>query len=228
MRCGDLRPAAGARRHAKLRAQRRLRPRVAEAAPTPFYHHIYNVGGMRLSRERSFTNPNPDSESQRQPGFNIKQYRNTHARAAGGTGLGLYENARRDSAKLTAARGRPIIVEWERRKAFGGPLSFGDSSLRYRALHLFISDSQSQPNLRRCHVKNKPGVVTDILNRGALVAGGAAAHARTRADMNVGARFTIKKKKKRSVATELCIHFDLSIDICPFYSTVQAKESVKR
>ncbi|GBP37397.1 hypothetical protein EVAR_16302_1 [Eumeta japonica] len=35
----------------------------------------------------------------------------------------------------SAARGRPIIVEWERRKAFGGPLSFGDSSLRYRALH---------------------------------------------------------------------------------------------
>ncbi|GBP26947.1 hypothetical protein EVAR_95733_1 [Eumeta japonica] len=31
-------------------------------------------------------------------------------------------------AKLRAARGRPIIVEWERRKAFGGPLSFGDSS----------------------------------------------------------------------------------------------------
>ncbi|GBP85687.1 hypothetical protein EVAR_99809_1 [Eumeta japonica] len=29
---------------------------------------------------------------------------------------------------LFAARGRPIIVEWERRKAFGGPLSFGDSS----------------------------------------------------------------------------------------------------
>ncbi|GBP14576.1 hypothetical protein EVAR_93452_1 [Eumeta japonica] len=51
------------------------------------------------------------------------------------------------------ARGRPIIVEWERRKAFGGPLSFGDSSLRYRALHFFISDSQPQPNLRRCHVK---------------------------------------------------------------------------
>ncbi|GBP86960.1 hypothetical protein EVAR_64089_1 [Eumeta japonica] len=51
------------------------------------------------------------------------------------------------------ARGRPIIVEWERRKAFGGPLSFGDSSLRYRALH-FQSDSQPQPNLRRCHVKN--------------------------------------------------------------------------
>ncbi|GBP79238.1 hypothetical protein EVAR_87333_1 [Eumeta japonica] len=55
---------------------------------------------------------------------------------------------------LAARGGRPIIVEWERRKAFGGPLSFGDSSLRYRALHLFISDSQSQPNLRRCHVKN--------------------------------------------------------------------------
>ncbi|GBP85448.1 hypothetical protein EVAR_22499_1 [Eumeta japonica] len=37
---------------------------------------------------------------------------------------------------MCCARGRPIIVEWERRKAFGGPLSFGDSSLRYRALHL--------------------------------------------------------------------------------------------
>ncbi|GBP65744.1 hypothetical protein EVAR_44389_1 [Eumeta japonica] len=56
------------------------------------------------------------------------------------------------SALLLRAR-RPIIVEWERRKAFGGPLSFGDSSLRYRALHFFISDSQPQPNLRRCHVK---------------------------------------------------------------------------
>ncbi|GBP24946.1 hypothetical protein EVAR_12613_1 [Eumeta japonica] len=27
--------------------------------------------------------------------------------------------------EVRAARGRPIIVEWERRKAFGGPLSFG-------------------------------------------------------------------------------------------------------
>ncbi|GBP40019.1 hypothetical protein EVAR_19146_1 [Eumeta japonica] len=26
--------------------------------------------------------------------------------------------------KMCCARGRPIIVEWERRKAFGGPLSF--------------------------------------------------------------------------------------------------------
>ncbi|GBP23930.1 hypothetical protein EVAR_17567_1 [Eumeta japonica] len=39
------------------------------------------------------------------------------------------------TCEVNAARGRPIIVEWERRKAFGGPLSFGDSSLRYRALH---------------------------------------------------------------------------------------------
>ncbi|GBP28087.1 hypothetical protein EVAR_21208_1 [Eumeta japonica] len=37
-----------------------------------------------------------------------------------------------------AARRRPIIVEWERRKAFAG--AFGDSSLRYRAL-FFQSDS---------------------------------------------------------------------------------------
>ncbi|GBP58082.1 hypothetical protein EVAR_39799_1 [Eumeta japonica] len=60
---------------------------------------------------------------------------------------------RKQTNETSAARGRPIIVEWERRKAFGGPLSFGDSSLRYRALHFFISDSQPQPNLRRCHVK---------------------------------------------------------------------------
>ncbi|GBP38264.1 hypothetical protein EVAR_29207_1 [Eumeta japonica] len=67
------------------------------------------------------------------------------------------------------ARGRPIIVEWET-PAFGGPLSFGDSSLRYRALH-FQSDSQPQPNLRRCRQKYfsqqtepaKEGSVTDGL-----------------------------------------------------------------
>ncbi|GBP05392.1 Esterase FE4 [Eumeta japonica] len=37
------------------------------------------------------------------------------------------------------ARGRPIIVEWERdaRHSAGLSLSFGDSSLRYRALHFF-------------------------------------------------------------------------------------------
>ncbi|GBP38723.1 hypothetical protein EVAR_22372_1 [Eumeta japonica] len=53
------------------------------------------------------------------------------------------------------ARGRPIIVEWERAQGIRRALSFGDSSLRYRALHFFISDSQPQPNLRRCHVKNR-------------------------------------------------------------------------
>ncbi|GBP79567.1 hypothetical protein EVAR_52025_1 [Eumeta japonica] len=46
----------------------------------------------------------------------------------------LYKRNRQDGVPC-CARGRPIIVEWERRKAFGGPLSFGDSSLRYRALH---------------------------------------------------------------------------------------------
>ncbi|GBP32795.1 hypothetical protein EVAR_18950_1 [Eumeta japonica] len=49
-------------------------------------------------------------------------------------------------------RGRPIIVEWETRH-LAKALSFGDSSLRYRALHFFISDSQPQPNLRRCQKK---------------------------------------------------------------------------
>ncbi|GBP73240.1 hypothetical protein EVAR_55006_1 [Eumeta japonica] len=44
----------------------------------------------------------------------------------------------------------------ERDARHSAGLSFGDSSLRYRALHLFISDSQSQPNLRRCHVKTYP------------------------------------------------------------------------
>ncbi|GBP98275.1 hypothetical protein EVAR_99029_1 [Eumeta japonica] len=36
---------------------------------------------------------------------------------------------------------RPIIVEWERAQAFGGLSSFGDSSLRYRALRS-LSDSR--------------------------------------------------------------------------------------
>ncbi|GBP26779.1 hypothetical protein EVAR_81144_1 [Eumeta japonica] len=43
-------------------------------------------------------------------------------------------------------------VEWERDGRFGGPLSSGDSSLRYER-YTFQSDSQPQPNLRRCHVK---------------------------------------------------------------------------
>ncbi|GBP14746.1 hypothetical protein EVAR_9647_1 [Eumeta japonica] len=51
--------------------------------------------------------------------------------------LFLTSRGRCYSTIMCCARGRPIIVEWERRKAFGGPLSFGDSSLRYRALHFF-------------------------------------------------------------------------------------------
>ncbi|GBP41575.1 hypothetical protein EVAR_34007_1 [Eumeta japonica] len=54
---------------------------------------------------------------------------------------GLAINLRRTGAKgrrsrhgieitCCCARGRPIIVEWERRKAFGGPLSFGNPVLR--------------------------------------------------------------------------------------------------
>ncbi|GBP69677.1 hypothetical protein EVAR_49763_1 [Eumeta japonica] len=62
---------------------------------------------------------------------------------------GPYLGCRRSRA--CCARG-PIIVGGRETQGIRRALSFGDSSLRYRALH-FQSDSQPQPNLRRCHVK---------------------------------------------------------------------------
>ncbi|GBP93477.1 hypothetical protein EVAR_68714_1, partial [Eumeta japonica] len=49
------------------------------------------------------------------------------------------------------ARGRPIIVEWERRKAAGLSRSVTHRYVTER--YTFQSDSQSQPNLRRCRQK---------------------------------------------------------------------------
>ncbi|GBP14897.1 hypothetical protein EVAR_75473_1 [Eumeta japonica] len=51
------------------------------------------------------------------------------------------------------ARGRPIIVEWERdarHSALSRSVTHRYVTERYT---FFISDSQPQPNLRRCHVK---------------------------------------------------------------------------
>ncbi|GBP49466.1 hypothetical protein EVAR_25680_1 [Eumeta japonica] len=64
------------------------------------------------------------------------------------------QNGYADRDPITrAARGRPIIVEWERRKAFGG-LSRSVTHRYVTERYTFQSDSQPQPNLRRCHVKN--------------------------------------------------------------------------
>ncbi|GBP75546.1 hypothetical protein EVAR_53587_1 [Eumeta japonica] len=49
-----------------------------------------------------------------------------------------------------AARGRPIIVEWERDAGISRSVTHRYVTERYT----FQSDSQPQPNLRRCHVKN--------------------------------------------------------------------------
>ncbi|GBP84209.1 hypothetical protein EVAR_51051_1 [Eumeta japonica] len=53
------------------------------------------------------------------------------------------------------ARGRPIIVEWERRKAFGGPLSFAHDS-NYLSVPSIDVDAVSLANakLKNCHQKS--------------------------------------------------------------------------
>ncbi|GBP05885.1 hypothetical protein EVAR_101483_1 [Eumeta japonica] len=52
-----------------------------------------------------------------------------------------------------AARGRPIIVEWERDARHSAGLSRSVTHRYVTERYTFISDSQPQPNLRRCHVK---------------------------------------------------------------------------
>ncbi|GBP41011.1 hypothetical protein EVAR_82971_1 [Eumeta japonica] len=92
----------------------------------------------------------------------------------------LSDSIARVTSGALSARGRPIIVEWERRKAFGGPLS----SVTHRYVterYIFISDSQPQPNLRRCHVKSgrlRRGRLVRLL--GGAVAGGRRAARRQR------------------------------------------------
>ncbi|GBP07073.1 hypothetical protein EVAR_4483_1 [Eumeta japonica] len=50
------------------------------------------------------------------------QARARNERQRGTIGLRVRQRSTSVSLLLDAARGRPIIVEWERRKAFGGPL----------------------------------------------------------------------------------------------------------
>ncbi|GBP17390.1 hypothetical protein EVAR_8754_1 [Eumeta japonica] len=78
------------------------------------------------------------------------------------------------------ARGRPIIVEWERdARHSAGPSPARRPIATLPSVTFLISDSQPQPNLRRCHVKKEThansiikingrnltqaGVVADIL-----------------------------------------------------------------
>ncbi|GBP56656.1 hypothetical protein EVAR_12334_1 [Eumeta japonica] len=53
--------------------------------------------------------------------------------------------------KQSAARGRPIIVEWRDARHSAG-LSRSVTHRYVTERYTFISDSQPQPNLRRCHV----------------------------------------------------------------------------
>ncbi|GBP47469.1 hypothetical protein EVAR_86387_1 [Eumeta japonica] len=55
-----------------------------------------------------------------------------------------------------AARGRPIIVEWERDARHSAGLSRSVTHRYVTERYTFQSDSQPQPNLRRCHVKEVP------------------------------------------------------------------------
>ncbi|GBP61718.1 hypothetical protein EVAR_89098_1 [Eumeta japonica] len=44
-------------------------------------------------------------------------------------------------------RGRPIIVEWERRKAFGGPLSFESTIISSGRCYRIGDDGSQQPSI---------------------------------------------------------------------------------
>ncbi|GBP95646.1 hypothetical protein EVAR_13073_1 [Eumeta japonica] len=54
---------------------------------------------------------------------------------------------------LYVLRGRPIIVEWERDARHSAGLSRSVTHRYVTERYTFQSDSQPQPNLRRCHVK---------------------------------------------------------------------------
>ncbi|GBP53636.1 hypothetical protein EVAR_38610_1 [Eumeta japonica] len=73
-------------------------------------------GGAFGSRCRSATRSSLDPDGRRRP------------RTTGRTAFGVFKGL---------LRARPIIVEWERDARHSAGLSFGDSSLRYRALHFF-------------------------------------------------------------------------------------------
>ncbi|GBP08651.1 hypothetical protein EVAR_7255_1 [Eumeta japonica] len=71
------------------------------------------------------------------------------------------------------ARGRPIIVEWERDGHSAG-LSFGDSSLRYRALHFFkrgkradesSKSNWSPPSMKTSHSQRSHQCVAGLSDR---------------------------------------------------------------
>ncbi|GBP70454.1 hypothetical protein EVAR_52795_1 [Eumeta japonica] len=64
-------------------------------------------------------------------------------------------HGRRWPPSLCAARGRPIIVEWERDARHSAGLSRSVTHRYVTERYTFQSDSQPQPNLRRCHVKIK-------------------------------------------------------------------------
>ncbi|GBP90573.1 hypothetical protein EVAR_68261_1 [Eumeta japonica] len=58
-----------------------------------------------------------------------------------------------EAMKVCCARGRPIIVEWERDARHSAGLSRSVTHRYVTERYTFQSDSQPQPNLRRCHVK---------------------------------------------------------------------------
>ncbi|GBP37421.1 hypothetical protein EVAR_16326_1 [Eumeta japonica] len=60
---------------------------------------------------------------------------------------------RPDADAICCARGRPIIVEWERDARHSAGLSRSVTHRYVTERYTFQSDSQPQPNLRRCHVK---------------------------------------------------------------------------
>ncbi|GBP68613.1 hypothetical protein EVAR_43944_1 [Eumeta japonica] len=59
----------------------------------------------------------------------------------------------KQTAGQCCARGRPIIVEWERDARHSAGLSRSVTHRYVTERYTFQSDSQPQPNLRRCHVK---------------------------------------------------------------------------
>ncbi|GBP17898.1 hypothetical protein EVAR_7891_1 [Eumeta japonica] len=67
--------------------------------------------------------------------------------------VGIRAKVLRDNDFECAARGRPIIVEWERDARHSAGLSRSVTHRYVTERYTFQSDSQPQPNLRRCHVK---------------------------------------------------------------------------